>query len=71
MKPDTSKVNTNANTTLSQTLYTEPITSSSIKNGAIHGLEIPSLKTGNVDAFIVHSLPDGKLNYCVGYNSSL
>ena len=71
MKPDTSKVNTNANTTLSQTLYTEPITSTSIKNGAIHGLEIPSLKTGNVDAFIVHSLPDGKLNYCVGYNSSL
>lgn len=70
-KPDTSKVNKNANTSLSQTLYTEATTPTSLRTGAIHGMEIPSLKTGETDAFIVHTLPDGKLNYCVGYNSRL
>ena len=65
------QTNTNRNTMAPQALYTEATTPASVQNGAIHGMEIPSLSTGNVDALIVHSLPDGKLNYCVGYNSTL
>ena len=37
----------------------------------MYGLEIPSLGAGNVNAFIVHTLPDGTLNYCCGYNTEL
>lgn len=66
-----SSSNTNQNTSVTQTLYTEATTPESVRTGAVHGLEIPSLKTGNIDAFIVHTLPDGKLNYCIGYNSRL
>ena len=64
-----SNSNQNASTTL--TLYTEASTPMSVRTGAMHGLEIPSLRTGNVDALIVHTLPDGKLNYCIGYNTKL
>lgn len=63
--------NINANTSMSQTLYTETTTPATVRNGAMHGIEIPSLKTGTADAFIVHTLPDGKLNYCIGYNTTL
>ena len=52
-------------------IYTEATTPNSVRTGAMHGIEIPSLKTGNVDAFIVHTLSDGTLNYCVGYNTRL
>ena len=69
--PKTSKVNKNANTSLALPLYTETTTPTSIRNGAIHGMEIPALSTGNMDALIVHTLPEGTLNYCVGYNSTL
>ena len=65
------EANTNANTSLAQALYTESTTPDAVKTGAMHGLEIPSLRTGNVDAIIVHTLPDGRLNYCVGYNTKL
>ena len=71
VEPGSSKENKNANLTLAQTLYTEASTPASIRTGAMHGMEIPSLKTGNVDALIVHTLPDGTLNYCVGYNTKL
>ena len=64
-----SNTNQNASTTLA--LYTEATTPMSVRTGAMHGLEIPSLRTGNVDAFIVHTLLDGKLNYCIGYNTKL
>lgn len=63
--------NTNRNATLSLTLYTEPTTPVSVRDGAMHGLEIPSLRTGGADAFVVHTLPDGTLNYCIGYNTGL
>ena len=63
--------NTNQNTAISLDIYTETTTPAAIKAGASHGLEIPSLRTGNVDAFIIHTLPDGRLNYCVGYNKKL
>lgn len=69
--PNYSGENKNANTSLALPLYTETTTPTSIRNGAIHGLEIPSQKTGNIDAFIIHTLPDGVLNYCVGYNTKL
>ena len=69
VEPSTTNVNRNMAT--AQALYTEAETPTSIRTGAIHGMEIPSLKTGNVDALIVHSLLDGRLNYCVGYNSTL
>ena len=65
------QTNNNRNTIAPQAIYTETTTPASVKNGAIHGMEIPSLSTGNVDALIVHSLPDGTLNYCVGYNTTL
>jgi len=63
--------NKNANTALPQALYTEATTPASVKAGAIYGMEIPSLKTGNVDALIIHTLPDGRQNYCIGYNTKL
>ena len=66
-----SKTNVNRNTTTAQALYTEATTPASIRTGAIYGLEIPSLTTGRVDALIVHTLPNGTLNYCIGYNSIL
>ena len=69
-EPKSSGENKNANTTLALPLYTETTTPTSIRNGAMHGMEIPSLKTGNVNALIVHTLSDGKLNYCVGYNTT-
>lgn len=61
----------NANTAMPQTLYTEPTTPSAVRNGAMRGLEIPSLTTGTADAFIIHTLPDGTLNYCIGYDTRL
>ena len=70
-EPKSSGENKNANTSLALPLYTETTTPTSIRNGALHGMEIPSLKTGNVNALIVHTLSDGKLNYCVGYNTTL
>ena len=69
VKPKTT--NANRNTEVPQALYTEATTPDSIRKGAMHGMEIPSLKTGGIDALIVHTLPDGKLNYCIGYNSRL
>ena len=66
-----SSSNTNQNSSVSLSLYTESTTPMSVRNGAMHGLEIPSLKTGNIDALIVHSIPDGRLNYCIGYNTKL
>ena len=69
VKPKTT--NANRNTEAPQALYTEATTPDSIRKGAMHGMEIPSLKTGGIDALVVHSLPDGKLNYCIGYNSRL
>lgn len=71
VEPKTSKVNKNANTSLPQAIYTEATTPTSVWSGAMHGMEIPSLKTGNVDALIVHTLPEGTLNYCIGYNTTL
>ncbi|MBO7119601.1 MAG: DNA/RNA non-specific endonuclease [Bacteroidaceae bacterium] len=65
------QVNNNRNTVAPQLFFTETTTPASIKAEAIHGLEIPSLLTGTADAFIAHTLPDGKLNYCVGYNTRL
>ena len=64
-------LNTNMNTQLPQALYSESTSPTSIWTDAMHGLEIPSFKTDNMDALIVHSLPDGRLNYCVGYNTRL
>jgi len=69
VKPKTT--NANRNTEAPQALYTEVTTPESIRKGAMYGMEIPSLKTGGIDALVVHSLPDGKLNYCIGYNSRL
>ena len=69
--PNYSGKNANANTSLVQTLYTESTTPEEVRRGAMRGLEIPSMTTGTVDAFIVHTLPDGKLNYCIGYNTKL
>ena len=70
--PNLSQENKNANTSMSLALYTETTTPTTIKNGAIHGMEIPALNGGNIDALIVHySLSDDKLNYCVGYNTKL
>lgn len=63
--------NNNANKDFPQALYTETTTPDFIRKGAMRGMEIPSIKTGNVDALIVHTLPEGTLNYCVGYNSTL
>ena len=65
------QVNDNRNTGTTQTLYTESTTPASVKTSAVYGLEIPSLKTDLVDAFIVHTLPNGTLNYCIGYNTQL
>ena len=70
-EPQSFGENKNANTSLALPLYTETTTPTSVRNGALHGMEIPSLKTGNVNALIVHTLSDGKLNYCVGYNTTL
>ena len=63
--------NANRNTATPPALYTETTTPAAVKDGAVYGLEIPSLGTGNVNAFIVHTLPDGTLNYCCGYNTEL
>ena len=63
--------NDNRNVATPQALYTEPSTPPAVKAEAVHGLEIPSMATGNVNAFIVHTLPDGTLNYCAGYNTEL
>ena len=65
------QANVNRNTAAVQAFYTESTTPASVKASAIYGLEIPSLSTGTVNAFIVHTLPDGTLNYCVGYNTQL
>ena len=65
----TSGANTNQNTSTNLPLYTEATTPESVRTGAMHGLEIPSLSTGNVDALIVHTLSDGTLNFCIGYNT--
>ena len=66
------KVNDNNNTaTTTPTIYTETTTPASVKATAAYGLEIPSFKTGTADAFVIHTLPDGRLNYCVGYNTTL
>ena len=71
VSPWTSGVNTNDNKTLTLPLFTESTTPTSLRTDAMRGFEIPSLKTGNINAFIIHSLPEGTLNYCVGYNTSL
>ena len=63
--------NTNANKTLVLPLYTEVTTPDHIKAQAPHGLEIPSLSSGTANALIVHTLPDGRLNFCIGYNTML
>ena len=63
--------NANRNTATPPALYTEATTPIAVKDGAVYGLEIPSLGAGNVNAFIVHTLPDGTLNYCCGYNTEL
>ena len=68
-KPQTS--NKNGNTTQPLAVYTETTTPASVRTGAMHGMEIPSLKTGSTDALIIHTLPDGRLNYCIGYNTKL
>lgn len=65
------QTNTNSNTAMSQALYTEAKTPASVRAGAMHGLEIPSLRTGTADALIVHTLANGTLNFCVGYNTRL
>ena len=71
VSPWTSGVNNNANKTLALPLYTESTTPASLRTEAMRGFEIPSLKMGNINAFIVHTLSDTRLNYCVGYNTSL
>lgn len=63
--------NVNQNTSASMTVYTEAKTPATVKAGAMHGLEVPSLDAGNINAFIIHTLPDGPLNYCCGYNTQL
>lgn len=65
------QVNVNRNTATVQAFYTEPTTPASVKTSVVYGLEIPSLKTDMVDAFIAHTLPNGTLNYCIGYNTRL
>lgn len=57
--------------TMLHALYAEATAQDAVKAGAVYGLEIPSLATGTADALIVHTLPDGTLNYCVGYNTRL
>lgn len=71
VSPWTSGANNNDNKTLALPLFTESTTPASLRTEAMRGFEIPSLKTGNVNAFIVHTLPNTQLNYCVGYNTSL
>lgn len=63
--------NANRNTASVQYFFTETTTPASVKANAIYGLEIPSFKTGTADAFVVHTLPDGRQNYCIGYNTKL
>lgn len=63
--------NVNRNTALPQAVYTEATTPASVRESAIYGMEIPSLKTGSVDALIIHTLPDGRQNYCIGYNTKM
>jgi len=65
------QTNNNRNTVAPQFLYTETTTPAQVRNGAIHGMEIPSLSTGTADALIVHTLPDGTLNFCTGYDTRL
>ena len=69
VSPETT--NTNRNTSTGTALYTEATTPASVRTSAMQGLEVPSLRTGNVDALIVHTLSDGTLNFCVGYNTKL
>ena len=61
----------NININISLPIYTESTTPVSIKNDAKNGIEIPSLISGPADSLIVHTLHDGTVNYCVGYNSTL
>lgn len=63
--------NANRNTAAPQALYTEASTPDYVKTNVVYGLEIPSLRTGTADALIVHTLPNGTLNYCVGFNTKL
>ena len=65
------QTNNNRNTVAPQLFFTEGTTPAAVRNEAMHGMEIPSLMTGTADALIVHTLPDGKLNYCIGYNTAL
>ena len=67
----TPAVNLNANKALVLPLYTEATTPADVREQAHYGLEIPSLSTGTANALIVHTLPDGKINYCIGYNTTL
>ena len=71
VSPWTSGANNNDNKALALPLFTESTTPASLRTDAMRGFEIPSLKTGNVNAFIVHTLSDTRLNYCVGYNTNL
>ncbi len=71
VSPSISGINDNANKTLSLPLYTEDTTPEAVRKQAQHGLEVPSLASGTVNAFIVHTIPDGRLNYCIGYNTAL
>ena len=77
-EPAAISANVNANAAVTLPVYTETSTPADVKAGAAGGLEIPSLATGNVDAFIIHTIPGGTLkqgstlvNYCIGYNSQL
>ena len=70
-EPKATSRNDNANGVPTIPVYTEATTSAAMKASAASGMEIPSLSTGGVDAFIIHTLSNGTLNYCVGYNSQL
>ena len=74
----TASTNANANRDVTLPVYTETTTPAAVKASAAGGLEIPSLRSGDVDAFIIHTIPGGTpeqgtalVNYCVGYNTQL
>ena len=69
--PGANSDNANANAVLAETLYTESTTSAAVRTHAQYGYEMPRLKQGSGDAFVVHTLPDGRVNYCLEYNTKL
>ena len=61
--------NTNANKTSPCPLYTESTTPTSLKDSACAAWRFLPSRRATSMPFIVHTLPDGTVNYCIGYNT--